>query len=58
MTEASERIAALLEAAARYERDANAEFPGSYYRKRFRALARSKRRQAAKLAGQVQRGEA
>lgn len=43
-------VAALLAAADRADRDADGEFPGSYYRKAHRARARRLRTKAAKLA--------
>lgn len=54
----TERIAQLLAQAAAAERDANSEFPGSYYRKAHRARARRYRARAAKLAAEVQKEKA
>lgn len=45
----AEEVAALLAAAATADRDADAEFPGSYYRKAHRARARRLRRKAEAL---------
>lgn len=47
-----DEVARLLAAAAAAERDAEAEWPGSYYRKAHRARARRLRQEAAALAAQ------
>lgn len=53
----AEEVAALLAAAAAADRDADAEFPGSYYRKAHRARARRLRRKAETLAARDRKEE-
>jgi hypothetical protein len=47
---ADQEVARLLAAAAAADRDADGEFPGSYYRKAHRARARRLRQKAARLS--------
>ncbi len=56
MTTTAEQIKALLDAAARADRDASSEWPGSYYRKAHRARARRLRDKAAKLIAETRGG--
>jgi hypothetical protein len=54
----AQRVTQLLAAAASADRDADSEWPGSYYRKAHRARARRLRRQAANLQASLHAEEA